>query len=375
MKQNVVVYIITKLELGGAQKVCLSLYNKAYTGYDTLLITGAEGKLITEVHNNHNVIFLPTLKREFSFFGIFQEIKTLIFLIKQLRIIKKKYAEVIVHTHSTKAGILGRWAAFFARIQTRVHTIHGYSFHAHQAWFIWLLHYACELLTSFVTTHYICVSSADIKTGKRLFPFFSQRSSIIRAAVDTLQFVPAQRATSQEVFVFGTISCFKPQKNLFDLLEAFKYVHALNPSTKLEIIGDGTQRTAIQAWIQEHNLQQSIILHGWQTAVAPFMKQWNSFVLSSLWEGLPCAIVEARLMKLPVIAYNTGGISDVIDHYRNGILVPQKDVYALSQAMQEIVQNQALYQSLQNAENNFDEFTDESMRDHHHQLYQQLLGK
>lgn len=374
MKHNVVVYIITKLELGGAQKVCLSLYQNNYVDFDTILIAGSEGPLVKHVHANQNVIFLPTLKRELTFTGIWNEIKTIYFLIKTLRSLKKQYQTVIVHTHSTKAGIIGRWAAFFARIPQRVHTVHGFSFHQHQSWVMWLFNYGCELVTTFITTQYICVSSTDVTTGIRLFPLFKRKAQIIRAAVNTIQFIPAQRVTT-DTFVFGTISCFKPQKNVFDLLEAFKIVHRQLPETQLEIIGDGAQRTAIEAWIMHNNLHQSITLHGWQEDVANCMKHWHTFVLSSLWEGLPCAIIEARLMKLPVIAYNTGGISDVIHHYHNGILVPQKSIAELAQAMVQVALNTDLYHSLQNATTNLDDFTLQSMIENHQQMYKQLLGK
>jgi glycosyltransferase involved in cell wall biosynthesis len=373
MKQKVIVYIITKLELGGAQKICLSLYQNNSVDFDTVLITGTEGKLVEQVQHNHNVIFLPSLKREISCATLLHEIKTVYFLIKQLRAIKKNYKTVIVHTHSTKAGILGRWAAFFARIPHRVHTVHGFSFHAYQSWPVWLLHYVCELLTSFVTTQYVCVSSADITTGTRLFPFFTKRVALIRAAVDTERFIPAQRV-QKDTFVFGTVSCFKPQKNLFDLLNAFAQVHTQIPHTRLEILGDGIQRNIIEAWIKEHNLEKIVTLHGWQDDVAPYLQQWDVFTLSSLWEGLPCAIVEARLMKLPVIAYDTGGISDVIRSYENGILVEQKNIVALAEAMSRVAQDSSLFQRMSHASQDLRHFSNKVMI-HQHQVMYSEIGK
>ena len=87
--------------------------------------------------------------------------------------------------------------------------------------------------------------------------------------------------------VFGTVSCFKRQKNLFDLLQAFKTVQALYPATRLEIIGDGAQRTEIEQWLHRNNLAEVVLLHGWQDTVAPHMRTWNSFVLTPCGKAYP----------------------------------------------------------------------------------------
>jgi glycosyltransferase involved in cell wall biosynthesis len=372
-----VVYIITKLELGGAQKVCLALFEELQkNGIATTLISGAHGTLVPTVKNNKHVLLLDSLKREIGITGIFHEIRTFFTLIKHLRQLKKNNPALIVHTHSTKAGIMGSWAAWIAGIKHRVHTVHGYGFHDYQSRFTWYATYICELITSFIVTHYVCVSSADINTGIRLLPTFKKKYSLIRAAVDHEKFfIPARTAHTYQPaspFIFGTVACFKPQKNMFDLLEAFKYVHTHNPNTRLEIVGDGILRPALEQWIAHNTLTHSIKLHGWQHKVAPIMARWNCFTLSSLWEGLPCAIIEARMLKLPVIAYNTGGISDVIKHNYNGMLIPQKNVTQLGDAMLELSNNHAQYQSLTAYRDNLEAFHVNSMVAEHIRLYKNL---
>lgn len=158
-KKPHIVYIITKLELGGAQKICLALYNQlATTQHEASLISGTTGVLAQQVKDKPNVYLLPQLTREVSLFGIFNEPIALWALIKKLRELKKKHGSILVHTHSTKAGLLGRWAAFFAGVKTRVHTVHGYyAFHENQNSLVWIITYFCELITSFITTHYVCI--------------------------------------------------------------------------------------------------------------------------------------------------------------------------------------------------------------------------
>jgi glycosyltransferase involved in cell wall biosynthesis len=376
-KEIQVLYIITKLELGGAQKICLSLFNGLRKrGNIGLLISGSEGNLTKEIHAHDGVYLFDMFKREVSILYFFNEIKTFIHLIRHLRTLRKTYPKLIVHTHSTKAGLLGRWAAFFSGVRTRIHTVHGFGFHPYQTKLGWLSNYILESFTSLITTHYICVSSYDVKTGIRFLPWFKHKHSIIRAAVPQQEFATFTIKHSQKkntkIFTFGTIACFKKQKNLFDLLQAFKYCHQQNPHVKLEVLGDGHLRPELEAWITKNALHNNIILHGWQEQVSNYMASWNAFVLSSLWEGLPCAVVEARLLKLPVICYDTGGIHDVINHGDNGLLCKPKSLKDLAKNMLLISTDHHLYKTLHEYNDNLHDFENQTMLDQHIELYKSM---
>lgn len=325
-KEIAVVYIITKLELGGAQKICLTLFNECSsnetttnefaTSTTTYLISGTEGPLVEQVKNNPRALLLPELTREvrFSLGALAQEIRAFFSLVRILKKLKTQHTTVQVHTHSTKAGYMGRWAAWVAGIKTRIHTIHGFGFNDYQPSFIHTIAYVLEYVTAYITTSYICVSTYDQKLGIKKLPGFAKKQCLIRAAVDDQHFIAARKMknSATTIMTFGSIACFKPQKNSIDLLKAFAQVHENNPNTHLEIIGDGILRPSLEQWIREHNLESAVTLHGWQNDVARFMTTWNCFVLSSLWEGLPCSIVEALFMEIPVFAYNVGGISDIV---------------------------------------------------------------
>src|SRR3990167_5837414 len=156
-----VVFIITKLELGGAQKVCLKLFDELGKKGKVFLISGLGGILSKEYNNKKNVFLLKSFEREVL--NPLSEIKNFINLVKLLKQLRKENQNLIVHTHSTKAGLLGRWAAFFAGIKNRFHTVHGFGFHAHQNIIFWAINYVAELFTSLITTTYICVCQEDIK--------------------------------------------------------------------------------------------------------------------------------------------------------------------------------------------------------------------
>jgi glycosyltransferase involved in cell wall biosynthesis len=375
LKNPHVVYVLTKLELGGAQKVCLALFEGMHQAHiNTSLITGTEGVLTPLVKDKREVTLLPSLVRHIS---VIQDFYCLKELITQLALYKKKYPELIVHTHSTKAGILGRCAAWWLSLKV-VHTIHGYGFHDNQSKLVWLSIYCIELLLSVCTTHYLCVSRADAKTGIRLFPGFKNRHTIIHAAVDHTHFIRSidqalHFPSESEPFIFGTISCFKPQKNLQDLIKAFASVHAIKPQVRLEIVGDGVLRHELEMLIKKYNLTKHVTLHGWKHDVYPYMKQWHSFILSSLWEGLPCAIVEARLMHIPVACYDTGGIGEVIFHDTNGLLAPRGNWTMLAHHMQALASSEQLYTRLQRHRDDLSDFDIPSMIQNHRTVYHSLI--
>jgi glycosyltransferase involved in cell wall biosynthesis len=377
-KDIVVVYIVTKLELGGAQRVCLELVDGLRKeGHLSILISGSEGYLVSKAKSYPHIILLDTLKHDVSALQWLQELKTFIHLVQILKKLRTLHPHLIVHTHSTKAGILGRFAAWCAGISYRIHTIHGYAFHQHQGWISWFCRYLPELVASLITTHTICVSSQDVKAGIRLFPCFTRHHSVIRAAVSHPQIDPqmvtVKRPALSKIFVFGTISCFKPQKNLFDLLRAFELVQQQHAHARLEIIGDGALRPELEAWITSHKLTQNITLHGWQDNVMPYLAFWHAFTLSSLWEGLPCAIVEARLMKLPVACYDTGGIRDVIYHGENGLVCTQKDWRGLAANMQRLLEDTSLHQHMSSYADDLQDFFPHTMIAQHLDLYRSLL--
>lgn len=382
-----VVYIITKLELGGAQKVCLSLFDglQQQSPSSCSLISGSSGTLVDTIQAFESVYFIDSMQREvgWSLKKIVQEIKTFFSIIKILRTIKKKFSQVIVHTHSTKAGIIGRWAALCAGIPIRIHTIHGYGFHEHQSRITWLAIYFLEYVTSLITTHFVCVSEQDQQTGIRLFPKFSLKNSLIRAAIDDKKFFPAQPTytspNDEQDIIIGTVSCFKPQKNLFDLLKAFDYVYhhipaGLQKRIRLQIIGDGFLRSELEAWIVQHQLSTHIDLLGWQNNVANWMQTWKVFALSSLWEGLPCAIVEARLCKLPVVAYHVGGIGEIIKDGQNGFLIQPKDWKLLAQKILEALYLQERSASIYHQDDALESFQNASMISHHIKLYDNFVA-
>lgn len=373
-----VLYVLTKLELGGAQKVCLTLLNgmRAH-GITSSLISGTQGALVEQAKQHDSVFLLKSFTREVGIKNISREFVAFAQMIARMRKLKKQYPNIIVHTRSTKAGLMGRWAAFFARIKKRIHTVHGFGFHAHQSKLGWYINFILEYLTSFITTHYICDSYKDFKTGSRLLYNFSKKSSVIRAAIDWKKFcLPTIK--NKKDFIFGTVSCMKPQKNLLDLLKAFKHMHDKLSSesqsrVRLQIIGDGIQKPLLTQWLTKNNFHEKVdLLTSPQVNVAQHMQLWSAFVMSSLWEGLPCAIVEARVSKLPVVSYKIAGIPEVITHNKNGFLVPAGNWKDLGKYMKLLIEDRNVHHALSFYHDNLDNFKNSVMIEKHVGVYRRV---
>ena len=151
MKKKVAV-IITKLELGGAQKIAISLCEKIDKNlFEPFMICGCDGILSKEVQQKNKVYFVKNLIREIS------PIKDLKAAISIYKILKKEKPDII-HTHSSKAGILGRLCGWFARIPIIIHTIHGFSFNDTQSFLKKHLFIFFEKLCSLFSTYLIFIS-------------------------------------------------------------------------------------------------------------------------------------------------------------------------------------------------------------------------
>ncbi len=280
------------------------------------LISSTNGKLVDQTKHLKNVYLLESMVWEVKPQNIFLEIKNFIAVFKIMRELKSKHELLIVHTHTIKAGTIGRWAAFLAGIKIKIHTIHGFSFNLYQNKLIWLFFYLIELFNSMITTKFICVSSQDFQAGCEIFPNFKNKTQIIRAATIYPSYPNLNSSNLKSInnsqITIGTIACFKTGKNLFELLKAFKFAKKINPNLKLEIIGDGPLRLDLHNYLLANKLNPYIKLLGWQLDPIKYAKNWDLFVFSSLWEGLPCVIIELCDLKIPIISYNTGGICDLI---------------------------------------------------------------
>ena len=336
---HTICHIITKLELGGAQEVVLHVVSHLDpTKYRAILITGPGGLLTEEAQrfSHVEVNILPTLGRQIHPFDDLIALAGLTKLLRRLR-------PSIVHTHSSKAGILGRWAAWFAGIPVIVHTIHGYGITPLQPRWLKHLLLMVERITGWITTQWIAVSQADIKKGQT-WHLFRNNVVLVRPGIDPRPFQHVMEASDRELLrrelgaepgthLVGTVACLKPQKAPDDFIEVARLVTQALPNVRFVLVGDGALRAKIESLIARHCLHKYVYLTGWRRDIPAVMHALDVFLLTSHWEGLPRVLLEARVAGLPIVATNVGGADEVVVGPAIGELCRAGDINGLATAI------------------------------------------
>lgn len=341
---HTICHIITKLELGGAQEVALfTVAHLDRTRFWPVLVCGPGGLLTQEAKAlpGVEVVIIPALCREIR---PFQDAKALIMLVRLLCRLRPS----VVHTHSSKAGILGRWAAWLAGVPVTVHTIHGYGITPTQSAWLRRLLIASERFIGLVTTHWIAVSKADIEAGLRWRLFPRDKVALIRPGIDPRPFraslsrvdrdqLRAELGVGTEEFLVGTVACLKPQKAPQDFVSVAALVCSRIPSARFVLVGDGELRHAVEEQIRHARLEKRVRIIGWRRDVPALMQAFDTFLLTSHWEGLPRVLLEARISRLPVVATRVGGVAEAIVEGSHGWLCEASDVQGLADQICQIL--------------------------------------
>jgi glycosyltransferase involved in cell wall biosynthesis len=179
--------------------------------------------------------------------------------------------------------------------------------------------------------------------------------TVVPYGVDLERFVPMRRPAGERV-VIGAASRMSPEKGLAYLIDAFGQVRQrYGEGVVLRIAGDGPERPKLEAQIARLGLGQSVELAGWleHEQLPEFLAGLDVFVLPSTWEGFGVSAVEASAMKLPVVASNVHGIPDAVRDSLTGMLVPPADATALANAIETLVNDEALRRRLGEAGRDF----------------------
>jgi len=329
-----VVHVITQLELGGAQQNTLhTVASLDRRRFAPQLVCGQGGLLDDDARALRDVPvhFLPDLVRPVSPRRDLAATSALVVLLAPLA----ARGPVIVHTHSSKAGIVGRRAAQRAGCAPIVHSVHGFGHAALPAGPMRALGLLLERRMARCTDAFLCVSQASIEHGRALRLFGNRPVHLVRSGIDLADFARADalRAAARaelglaaDAPVVGMIACLKPQKAPLDFVELAARVAAARPATRFFIAGDGPLRGAVQARLARHGLTERCALLGWRRDVPALLGALDVLVLASRWEGLPRVCPQAMAAGRPVVATAVDGTPEAVVDGRNGFLIAPGDV-------------------------------------------------
>jgi glycosyltransferase involved in cell wall biosynthesis len=268
----------------------------------------------------------------------------------------------VVHTHSSKAGIIGRLAAFSAGVPVIIHSVHGFSFSPFQSFLKRTFYSAAEKAVSKLTSHFVFVSNDDIEIAAQK-KLIKENYSLIRSGFPFQKFLKKEDGTSAHIeslrkkynikkndFVCGIIAPFKPQKGLFHLIEiadmVLKSKRDMDNAAKADnivfmITGDGDLRAAIEEKLKEKNIFENFRLPGFVFDIENAVDIFDIGVSTALWEGLPQSLIQLRLKKKAVVASDIPGNREVIKDKKNGFLVDVKDHETFARKILFLMENSA----------------------------------
>lgn len=355
---NKIVHIITRLDKGGSAQntslTCRELSRK----YEMVLVHGLsfESRMTEQekesvdqgikesVEKGVRVIAIPSLVRRIS---PLQDLKAL-FSLWRLLIRERPF---IVHTHTSKAGILGRLAAKFAGVPIIIHTPHGHVFYGHFGPLISKFFLLTERLMARITDRMVSLTQAEKNDYVALSISSPEKVTTIHSGVDVDRFMNIQVNIAEKKrelglnskgLMVGTVGWLLSIKGPMHLLKAMPYVWENHPETSLIFVGKGDLEKGLKEEARRMGVSDKVIFLGWRDDIPEIMQVLDVFVLPSLNEGMGRVLVEAMAAGKPVVASSVGGILDLVKEGQNGFLAEPGDEKGLAIAIRKLLDDKKM---------------------------------
>ncbi|MDR7544443.1 MAG: glycosyltransferase family 4 protein [Armatimonadota bacterium] len=342
-------HVITRLVLGGAQEnTLLTLAHLDRDLFDITLASGPtqgpEGSLEADVPPDVRFVRIPDLVRDPSPVRDLRALRVLYRLMRDGRF-------DVVHTHTTKAGLLGRVAARLAGVPVVIHTPHGHAFHGYLSPLASGALVALERVLARWTDRIVCLTEAEREDYLSRGVGDPTRLAVVHSGVALERFTGPPRALSplREALgipegcpVVGCVARLVPVKGVDVLLEAFAGVRSVVPHARLVVVGDGPDRAALEAQARTLHLDGCVTFAGLRRDVPDLMRLFDVVAVPSRNEGMGKVAVEAMAAGRPVVASAVSGLRDVVRDGQTGLLVPPGDPRALAAALTRLLADPAL---------------------------------
>jgi glycosyltransferase involved in cell wall biosynthesis len=342
-------YIITGADIGGAQKHLMDLvqwFDKS--GDEVEVITGEEGPLVDWLRSKSIPVTIIPIPRKIE---VLNDWKAFIKLRKHIS--TNHYN--VVHCHSSKAGIIGRLAAYLCRIPKIVFTAHGFVFtdltlsKKKRSFYIYL-----EKLFGILSSDIITVSQFDYQAGIEI-GLKPRKLHVIHNALPKQDIIAlSEWEEKQEVLrkaerkIIGFVGRLVSEKNIdmiirvASLFKERSYEHVL-----FWLVGDGKMEDYYRQKVLEQGLEDNVLFLGNQSHVLQLMDQMHLQIITSHKEGLPYVMLEAMGRGLPVVSTDVGGVKEVLDpDQRLGLIVPINDDQLMFEKLLDLLSNDRKRESL-----------------------------
>jgi glycosyltransferase involved in cell wall biosynthesis len=345
---------IARLNMGGpALHVAYLTEGLRQRGYETVLVAGTlargeDSMAFVAAERDVEIVQIDQLGREIS------PLRDLVATVRLARLIRKERPQIL-HTHTAKAGTVGRVAAVLAgsrRPPIIVHTFHGHVLRGYFGPLRSRFFRQLERWLATKTTALIAVSPQVRDDLVALGVAPKERFVVIRLGIELDERVAANsngRADNRRYlgipgdrFAVGWIGRMTAVKRTDDILVAFKRLRDSGVDAVLCLVGDGPDRPELERRAHELGVIRDTVFLGYQEDVAPFYSAFDALILPSSNEGTPVSAIEALAAGRPVVATRVGGVPDVVRDGKDGFLVDAGDTDELADRLEQLARDPAL---------------------------------
>ena len=367
-----VAYVITLPDLGGAQSHVYELMKNMRAMYQVIpvLVTGKQGWLTEQAQNlGIETHIIPDIVREISPTHDWKANKELQNLFCHIR-------PDLVHCHSSKAGILGRWAARQCGIPS-VFTAHGWAFTDGVPETKRKIYRLIEKIAGKWCKKIICVSEYDKNLALREIPQLKDKLVTVHNCIPDTAFQKNWKEFDDEkemALEIVTVARFSPPKKILETLNVVNNAVCQGIKLHLTFIGDGPLFAQAVSQTKKMGIENYVTFLGARKDVEKLLPNYDLFLLLSNWEGFPISIIEAMRAGLPVMASDVGGVREAVSDGRNGWLIPRDDHRVLN-LLNQIAENPSYLKKMAlNARKHYEQdFMIKNMTDQIFSVYQSII--
>jgi len=339
-----VVHVINQAKEGGGLEHALALISELRDDFEFFVATSGPEHMLDRIeHSGARVIPI-----EFMGFRLkpFPAIR--------LALMVKRLKADVVHLHGTRAAFFGIPARMFLNVRS-IYTVHILSYHKQRAEqgmagfpYVWAEKMCCRV-------HDRVIAISQFYRNEILKRSICSKDKLVMIpnGVSYHKLRPVDRGEARKKLGLdpqrlwaGVAARLVPQKGIEFLIEAAQILKERGLDIGVAIAGDGELKKKLEAMVDARNLRDTVVFCGYQFDIAPFLSALDVFVLPSLWEGLPIALLEAMAMGLVCVATDIDGVKEVIEHGRTGLLVPARNSTAIADAVQSVLGEQEKFRPI-----------------------------
>lgn len=345
-------HIVLHADLSGSKRSMLEILKHLNDSrYEKYVISNGEGELVDVLANLHIQTLKVPLVREIN---PINDIKAFF----SIYLLCRKYKFHVVHTHSSKPGVLGRIAARLAGVKVVIHHVRGFAFHEFSSLYAKILYGLIEKVAGWFCDKVIFVNEEErsYSVRKQILP--RRKCATVLNGVDLRKFDVTQKKRWREevrgelnipdnanVITFAGRLC--AQKNPITLRDTIiSYFEQSHEETYFLILGDGPYFTKLQQCFASYSWCNRVLMLGWRSHMEKYLASSDIFFLPSLWEGMPRTILEAMAMGIVVVSSDIKGNREAVDNGITGYVVPAEASQIFSQRLSELVADRSKREKL-----------------------------